>query len=103
MPVEPPTYFLSGIICGFNLVASLFFLRFYTKSRDRLFLFFSGAFAAFALNSIVLRALSISAEDDTALYVIRLIGFGLILVAIIDKNRKRRPAPPPPAQEDRNQ
>ncbi|HET7434200.1 MAG TPA: DUF5985 family protein, partial [Thermoanaerobaculia bacterium] len=63
-------------------------LRFWATSRDRLFAIFAAAFGLLAVQRIAL-ALSRSAlEDQTALYLIRLAAFVLIIVAIIDKNRR---------------
>ena len=76
------TGFVSGMLCASYLVAALFFLRFWRDGRDRLFLFFSGAFALLAVHRLVLTV----AEVDTPGYVLRLVAFLLILGGIADKN-----------------
>lgn len=71
-----------------HLVIALFFLRFWRQSRDRLFAFFALAFLVFAGQRLALALTTQVNENTTILYGIRLLGFGLILAAIIDKNRR---------------
>ena len=40
-------------------------------------------------------------EDAPGYYLIRVIAYGLIIAAIVDKNRARRPAPPAKAESQR--
>jgi hypothetical protein len=68
-------------------VAGLFFLRFWRASMDRLFLLFSLAFWILALAYGVRGALPAATEWHVYVFGIRLVAFGLILFAIIDKNR----------------
>jgi Ca2+/Na+ antiporter len=82
---------LSGAIIMANLVVGLFFLRFWRRTRDRLFAMFAVAFWILAANRIVLASLHEESEFRTPVYAVRLAGFVLILVAIIDKNRERSP------------
>lgn len=81
-------YFLSGALMMSALVASLIFLRYWKRSRDRLFLWFSIAFAMLGVQRIAL-VVSAHVEEQKVmgLYLIRLLAFLLILAAIIDKNR----------------
>jgi len=82
--------FLSGAVTMGALLASLFFLRFWRKTRDRFFLAFAIAFLLLALNQAL--ALWIGAADERAgyTYLLRVVAFGLILVAILDKNLSGR-------------
>ncbi len=73
-----------------SATVALYFLRFWMQSRDRLFLFFATAFAAFALHWIGLGIAQPPVESRHYLYVLRLLAFLLILVGIIDKNRSTR-------------
>lgn len=82
--------FLAGATCCASAVAAMFFLRFWHETRDRLFLWFAVAFAVFAVNRLLLTAIDDGGEGRTALYVVRAAAFGLIAVAIVDKNRPRR-------------
>ena len=91
-------YFLNGAIMMAFTVTAVFFLRFWRRSGDRLFLLFSIAFGILAANRIVMAVqtqhLANPGEHQTHVYVIRLAAFMLILIAIIDKNRFRA-APEP--------
>lgn len=83
-----------GAVAMGSLVAGLFFLRFWQQTHDRFFLFFSLAFLVEGINRVVLGALGGIAEDSAAIYLVRLLSFGLILAAIVHKNltaRVRRP------------
>lgn len=79
--------FLSGVIFLGSLVAALFFLRFWVQSRDRLFAMFALAFAVLGVNRLVLVVLDESNEARVYVYLVRLLAFLLIAVAIVDKNR----------------
>lgn len=85
--------FLSGAFMMGSFIAGLFFLKFWKRSRDRLFLMFGVAFWILGLNRIALAITDQTHELRFYLYTVRLAAFLLILFAIIDKNR-RRPAPP---------
>jgi len=71
-------------------IAGLFFLRFWRETGDRLFVFFAGAFWCLALSWILLALLDPTDETRPYAYAIRLVAFGLIIVATVDKNRPRR-------------
>lgn len=70
------------------LVIALFFVRFWRSSRDRLFLFFSIAFGLLLSERIVRIAFAVESEWIPAAYLFRLLSFGMIIYAIIDKNRR---------------
>ena len=80
--------FLSGAISAGFLVAGLFFLRFWKKTRDGLFAAFAIAFWLLGLNQALLAFSSAPAEERTWLYLLRLAAFALILVAIWRKNAR---------------
>jgi hypothetical protein len=79
---------ISGAMTMGYTVAGLFFLRFWNRTRDRLFVLFSLAFFVLAAQRLALALTSHLIEDDIAFYVVRLLAYALILVAIIDKNRR---------------
>ena len=79
--------FLSGAICMLSWTAALFFLKFWKKSGDTLFLFFSAAFALLGIERIVSL---VGKQPEFEGYVIRLCAFVLILVAIGQKNRTNK-------------
>jgi hypothetical protein len=70
-----------------SLVAALFFLRFWRDTKDRFFLFFAIAFGVDALHRVALGLTSVSQEHEPFFYVVRLVSYGLIIAAIVDKNR----------------
>jgi peptidoglycan/LPS O-acetylase OafA/YrhL len=78
---------LNGAIMMAYLASALFFLRFWTQSRDRLFGFFALAFTLLAINSAGLTLVAADDERRYYLYLVRLFSFLLILYAIWDKNR----------------
>jgi peptidoglycan/LPS O-acetylase OafA/YrhL len=78
--------FLSGAVTLAYLIAALFFLRFWRKTADRLFLAFTVAFVLFALNQGLAHMLAIYNEPASFIYALRVLGFIVILVAIVDKN-----------------
>jgi hypothetical protein len=84
------TYFLHGALTMATFVAGLFFLRFWRESRERLFLMFACALWTLTVNWLGLGLFETADETRTALYVLRLVAFGLIIVAILDKNRSGR-------------
>lgn len=79
---------MSGMLVTGYLVAALFFLRFWTQSRDRLFVMFAVAFGLLAVQRLAVTVSSAPMEVQTMFYLLRLIAFGVIVVAIIDKNRR---------------
>lgn len=86
--------FLSGALILAHTIAGLHFLKFWRRTRDRLFLHFAIAFWLFALNQILASIPRVTDETSGYEYLLRVIGFVLILVAIVDKNfshpRRRR-------------
>jgi Family of unknown function (DUF5985) len=81
--------FLSGASAVAAAAIALFFLRFWRETGDRFFALFAIAFAVFAINRTVLAALEDETEARTIVYVARALAFGVIIVAIVDKNRPR--------------
>lgn len=82
--------FLSGAAAMAAFTIGLFFLRFWKKTHDRFFLYFA---IAFTLEGIVRTLLGLdvgSNESEPLFYLVRLVSFVLILIAIIDKNRETR-------------
>lgn len=78
--------FLSGMITAGFLVAALFFFRFWTRTGDSLFAIFGIAFLLFALGQAISVTFDFLQDDKTLVYVLRLLGFALLLVAIARKN-----------------
>lgn len=87
---------IAGAIVMASLTIALFFLRFWKSTHDRFFLFFATSFALEAINRILIQITIHQDEQQPLFYLIRLVAYGLILVAILQKNRrptgtKRRP------------
>jgi hypothetical protein len=78
--------FLAGAVTLAHLVAAVYFVRFWRKTSDRLFINFASAFLLFALNQLVISILGTADERYNYAYVLRVLGFVLILFAIVDKN-----------------
>ena len=78
--------FLAGAVTLGYLVAGVFFLRFWRKTRDRLFFAFAAAFILLALNQGIATFLEAGDERTVYAYSLRVLGFLLILWAILEKN-----------------
>lgn len=81
------TQFLTGIATCASFGVALFFLRFWTGTRDRFFLLFAAAFLILSVNWLLLAVLQPATEVRPFFYLLRLTAFGLIIAAVIDKNR----------------
>ncbi|MEI7037025.1 DUF5985 family protein [Fulvimonas yonginensis] len=81
-------YFLGGAIAFGFFISGLFFLRFWRRTGDTLFLAFSAAFGLLGLAQLIIATINIYFEDSSAAYLIRLAAFALIITAIGRKNRK---------------
>ena len=85
--------FLAGALTLAYVIAAVYFLQFWRRTTDRLFLAFAAAFMLLALNQVAVFAVGVGDERYTYAYILRVLGFILILVAIVDKNlagRRRR-------------
>lgn len=80
---------LSGAIMMGCLVAGFFFVKFWKRTRERLFFIFALAFWSLAIERLALGYLGANHEQSIKVYLIRLCAFLFILVGIIDKNRKK--------------
>jgi hypothetical protein len=78
--------FLSGAVTMGFVIAAVFFLRFWRKTRDRFFVAFSVAFFLLALNQALAQWLGAADERVMYTYLLRVLGFVIILAAIVDKN-----------------
>lgn len=86
--------FVNNILAGAIIMASftiaLFFLRFWKSTHDRFFLFFSISFALEALNRLLIQVAMHQDEQQPLIYLIRLVAYSLILIAILQKNKRPR-------------
>lgn len=81
--------FLSGALTMGLLLSALFFARFWRKTAERLFLGFAVAFVLLAVNQALAQWLGAADERVGYAYLLRVLGFILILAAIVDKNLGR--------------
>jgi hypothetical protein len=81
--------FLLGVLAAFSAAIALFFLKFLRESGDRLYGFFSAAFAVLTLDWVARALLSPRHESQHYLFLIRLLAFLLIIAGIVVKNRSR--------------
>ena len=79
---------LIGAIAAAAFVCGLYFLRFWRATRDRFFLLFALAFWIEGLHRVVIYRWAGGDEGDPLHYLVRLVAYGLIIFAILDKNRR---------------
>ncbi len=80
--------FIWGTLTMACAVIALHFLRYWRTSGDRLFVFFGVAFAVMAVNWLSLAIVDPRIEGRHYLYFLRLAAFLLIIIGIVDKNRR---------------
>ena len=68
-------------------IASLFFLGFWRRSRDRFFVIFAVSFLLLGVSWFILVLNGPANEFYPPVYLTRLVAFLLIIVALVDKNR----------------
>lgn len=79
--------FMAGAVVFGFFVCALFFLRFWRRTGDQLFVAFALAFALLGTGQAILALANIATEERGPVYLIRLLAFALIIVAIMRKNR----------------
>jgi low temperature requirement protein LtrA len=82
--------FLSGAVAFGFVVCALFFLRFWRRTGEELFVAFALAFALLGVGQAILALANIPTEERGSIYLIRLIAFLLILASIVRMNRSAR-------------
>lgn len=79
--------FVLGGIAIASFAVALFFIQYWRSTRDRFFLFLAASFLIEAANRTHMGLVSASSETEPLNYLVRLVSYSLILVAIWDKNR----------------
>lgn len=79
--------YTNGALSALCAVVMLFFFRFWHRSGDRFYAFFAVAFLVFGAHWAVLGSGTVG-EHAVWPYMTRLAAFVLILIAIVDKNRR---------------
>lgn len=82
--------FMAGLLGMGYAVAGLFFLSFWRRTRDGLFLVFAFAFWLMALNQALPLFIGVPQEERSWVYLLRLAAFSLIIIAILRKNLSGR-------------
>lgn len=80
--------FLGGAVAMGFAIAALFFLKFWRRTREALFLAFAGSFLLLAVTQALLTLSGIPVEERSWLYLLRLGAFLLILGAMWWQNRR---------------
>lgn len=80
--------FLAGMTTMGFLVISLLFVRYWRQGHDSLFGWFAIAFALLALDQAMPAFFVSAREEDSWIFILRLLAFALIILAIVRKNRE---------------
>lgn len=88
-----PYQFLGGVLTMGYLVLGVFFLKFWRRTRDPLFMMFAWAFCLMAVNGFAVSVSNGYELDVLWSYVLRLLAFVLIIVAIVRKNTETKTPP----------
>jgi hypothetical protein len=81
---------LMGATAAFYFIIGLFFIRFWRSTRDRFFLFFALCFLIEAVNRILLGLFFDFREASPVYYLVRLMSYSFIIIAILDKNKRSK-------------
>lgn len=81
--------FVAGLVAFGYTVIGVFFLRFWSQTRDSLFFTFALAFLLMALNQALPALLDVPKEEQSPFYLLRMGAFLLIIGAVVAKNLKR--------------
>lgn len=80
---------LTGAVTMGFLLAALFFLRYWFRTRDVFFALFAAAFAIYGAGQLAL-GWGRTSEFEPLYYLPRLVTFALIVVAVVIKNQAGR-------------
>lgn len=81
--------FAAGALTLGWLAIGVFFLKFWRRTGDGLFLAFAVAFALLAINQAVPVLFGVPSEHQGYIYLLRLAAFLLIILAVLRKNLRR--------------
>jgi hypothetical protein len=81
---------LIGAVVTLSVIIGMFFLRFWRNTRDRFFLFLSASFVLQAIDRFLQKGdLEWPGASPVGQYILRILAYALILIAILDKNKIR--------------
>jgi hypothetical protein len=83
--------FIAGLVTMGFAASALFFLRFWSRTRDALFAIFAAAFAILSVNQALATIMDYGREELGWVYLLRLAAFILIIVGVVQKNLAARP------------
>ena len=86
----PIEYFLIGVLAALCIVAALFFLKFWRKTRDALFLAFSASFLIRGFNDASRTTMQHPNQASPWSFLVGLASSLLIVIAIVSKNVGRK-------------
>jgi Family of unknown function (DUF5985) len=86
--------FLSGMVTAGFLIAAAFFFRFWQRTGDTLFALLGVSFVLFACSQAASLAVDTPQDDRTVIFLLRLLGFVVLLAGIVAKNIKGSRQPP---------
>jgi TRAP-type C4-dicarboxylate transport system permease small subunit len=78
--------FLGGLVTMCFVVVGVFFLKFWTRTRDFLFIAFGIAFWLMAANQGLVALAIVPREEQSWVYLLRVAAFVFIAIAIVRKN-----------------
>lgn len=88
MPIDTTIkLMLLGAIAMVSLIISLLFIRFWTTTRDRFFLFFAAGFFIAGAGRVTMGLIPHVTDHSPLIYLTQLVAFLVIIYAIVDKNR----------------
>lgn len=79
--------FLLGVLAMGDLIAAMFFLKYWKRTRDRFFFYFIVSFGIEVVCRYLLIYTTFNSESEPLVYSLRLLSYAVILVGIADKNR----------------
>lgn len=80
--------FVSGLITMGFLIAGLFFVRYWGRTREMLFAAFAAALWLLGANQALLALSDLPVEERSWMYLLRLAAFVIIIIAVALKNRR---------------
>jgi hypothetical protein len=82
--------FVGGLLTMGYVVLGVFFLKFWKRTRDPLFVMFACAFWLMAVNGFAVTVSNGYELDVVWSYLLRLLAFVLIIIAIVRKNTETK-------------
>ncbi len=82
----PVASFIGGLITMAFVIIGMYFIKFWNRTRDPLFIAFAIAFLLLALNQALLATYLVPKEEQGWTYLLRVAAFLFIVVAIVRKN-----------------